>query len=124
MKTLGKTLTAVCLAASFLVASIYCCCFSFIQLEKQKHGCCPTKASKNEKSSKHDCPHCNSSFKADLATKDAPQSVVLSVTPMAVPLGHVVSHVPILVEKSLFINGPPGPIFTVPLYIQHHALRI
>ncbi len=123
MKTLGKTLTAVCLAASFLVASIYCCCFSSIQLAKQKHNCCATKSQKSEKPAQHDCPHCNSSFNADVTVKDAHQ-IEVGVVSLATVIETKVVHLPVIYGKSLFINGPPGPVVTVPLYIQHHALRI
>jgi len=116
-------MTAVFLATTFLAATVYCCCFSSIQWSKQKHACCEKKSGHDQQSSKHDCPHCNSSFNADTIIKDI-QQVHLITSVQTIDFEHKVSHVPIVLGKSLFINGPPGFFNTVPLYLQTHALRI
>jgi hypothetical protein len=123
MKLLSKPFVTVLLAISFMVVSLYCACYSTIQLSKQKQSCCKTKESKSHHSAAHDCPHCNSSFNAEVAIKDFQQ---IKAPNLSQPVYHpdVIAVAPITLGKSLFINGPPGFITSVPLYIQSHALRI
>ncbi len=124
MSTLGRKITAVCVAASFMMAALYCCCFSTIQWSKQKSSCCAAKESKDQKTSKQDCPHCNSSFHAELALKDTGHVTLAAVDALPVTFERTISYAPVVVGKSLFINGPPGPLHTVPLYIKFPSLRI
>ncbi len=117
-----KHITAVCVAASFIVASLYCCSFSSIELKNHKHACCDTKAGHGQKSST-DCPHCNSSFNAESRAHDADQFQLIAPV-LSFTMEHGISHVPVVLGKSLFINGPPGPLNIVPLYIKSPSLRI
>ena len=118
-----KHMVAACTAAIFLVASLYCCCFSSIQWTKQRHSCCQTKDGESQKSSKQDCPHCNATFNAEQTVKDVHDIQFISLA-VVFKVEYKGMHAPIFIGKSLFINGPPGPFYVVPLYIKNPSLRI
>ncbi len=108
---------------SFTVATLYCCCFSFLQTAPKKHDCCVTKKEHHQKTAQHDCAHCNATLKADLTAKDASQ-IAIVVTPAPLTFNRAIAYRPVNSVKSLYLNGPPGPRHVVPLYLQLHTLRI
>lgn len=81
-----------------------------------------SKKESPQKTTKHDCVHCNAAFKADL-TANAYHNAVVS-TPATLTLDRTISYKSVNPIKTLYLNGPPGPVYVVPLYIQLHTLRI
>ena len=116
-----KSFLVMALAGTFLAGTIFCCCIRQFVQEKAQTSCCH----KTTKADPVKCgAGCSSIIKSAENTKLfdlVPSSGVMPVPPVVVS---VFSFKPVHAIKSVFLNGPPGPVSVVPLYIQSRSLRI
>ena len=116
-----KTALILGLAGVFAIGAVLCCCARNI-VPTKAHACC---ASKHTDHKAADCSQCSSSLKIAEAAQYSfvltPPLHAFKVLPAAaafVPRLCTVEH------QTAWINGSPGFVHAVPLYIQFHQLRI
>ena len=124
MRKTPKVLISVVVALAF-AASIICCCTAkaFVQGALVKPACqhCPQKTAKSD-SSKHECCLVKAS-----AAEEAPVFTLAASVAKAVMAFEQTTYAVVKIHTKFnlaYLNGPPGPISSVPLYIQSRSIRV
>ncbi len=122
MRMTFKSIFALTLAGIFLAGSVLCCCIRHLAKAENaaKASCCHKKAKAD--TDKDSCGSCSSMVKSAENVKvfDLAVSNIHS-TPVFI---QNFSFKPVHSIKPVFLNGPPGPVSAVPLFILQRTLRI
>jgi|GEM_PF-5907597 len=120
MRKAGNIAVAMVMAGAFIFTSMFCCLTHYWPQAKA-HACCAKTAHGTPGQS--DCGACPLVLKS----VDTAQTFNFTAPSFIIAFTGVVPFAfkPVQVFlKSAFLNGPPGPIYAVPLYTQFHSLRI
>ena len=123
MRMTFKSILISALIAVFTAGSIMCCCIRHLtEVKGAIKSCCQAKADKGS-ASKTACKGCDSVLKSAESTQIF--DLTFSLKPVVHPSFVIAYRLPLTANNfSQWINGPPGPVSTVPLYTQFHTLRI
>ncbi len=124
MRHLWAKLTAVAVVGLFGFAALFCC-YNHPAIDNPlsvKHSCCE-KTKEPNGAAKADCSACPivaksvDTAKIFILTQDTQLAAAYFLAPTA-------TLKPLNLLKPVFLDGPPGPVTFVPLYIKLHSLRI
>ncbi len=123
MSKIFSKIVAVVVAGAFGFAALFCC-YNHPAVDNKivQDSCCATKTS-SKHSSKADCSAC------PIVKKSVDLAQVFTLTSTQFTTAdfvyfHTMTSKPAHAITPVFINGPPGSVVAVPLYIQFHSLRI
>ncbi|MBF0489254.1 MAG: hypothetical protein HQL15_01370 [Candidatus Omnitrophica bacterium] len=123
MNKTAKSFIAVLVTAAFFASAVLCCCVVKDALASQQKASC-SHCSSNAKgsASSHEC--CFSKAAPMELAKNAGLLHLLPLVSFTLVCLLYIRPRPRFVLKSIYSNGPPGYVSTVPLYIQARSLRI
>lgn len=129
MSKVLKPLTAVFVIAAIVASAIFCCCAGILdQAHSLKNtatsGCCDSDKSSHQ----NDSQTCNCSL-TKFITADAQLSAVVAPSLSNAFYPHEVilafqQTVRIASLRTDYGGAPPGPLYSVPLFLQYRSIRI
>lgn len=123
MKKFIKPFFVSMLIVMFMATAVFCCCVIKSAMASAQKATCSHCASTKQAPGANQCCFTKAS-PMEVAKNSLVPMPLFSLLVMAFVSLLYITPNPRLALRSLYINGPPGPLALVPLYIKSRSIRI